>query len=481
MQQPGDYGATQVAKNADASDTADAVDVDRRRVIAFACLLCLILVSEGYDIGVLNGAVVLMQEDLGFSTLDISMVVTATPLFVMPGSLVGGAFADAFGRRFALGVCCLLLVLGPLGMALSVSVGLMLAFRALVGFAIGVSFVVVSLFIAEVAPTDMRGRLTALNEVFLTFGILFGYAANWLLLGIPNDWRWMLGLGSLLPLFMLLTVSMPQFPESPRWLFKKGRADEAERVLTMFVGKEEAHRDIKSMSAQLDSASSTDEEFVTWHQIFCSWHDPKVRRMFLAGVTVVCGQMLCGYLAMTYYSSTVLKHTMSERAAFMATTVMGVVKLLVLVLALVILDRVGRRPMLLTSSCICGLACVWLAIAFTADFGDVMQGFGFSLFMAGFSLGIGPLTFVYASEVFATRWRAKGIAVSVFVSRIFGVISTYVFPLLLQRIGLSKTFWFMSALNVLVAGLLWAFVYETHGKSLEELERLFEDSPEKSA
>jgi sugar porter (SP) family MFS transporter len=327
------------------------------------------------------------------------------------------------------------------------------------------------MYIAELAPMDMRGRLTTLEEVFLNFGVLAGYVMNWLLLGIQNDWRWMLGLGSLLPLAVLLLVMLPCMPESPRWLVTRGRHEEAEKILTTFVGKEEAQRDMKAMLAQQDHS----QDFVTWHQVLFSCHDTKIRNMLIAGTIVAVGQMLCGYLAMAYYSSTVLKNTMGERPAFIATIVMGIVKLVVALVTLAVLEQVGRRSMLLLSASVCSISCAWLAIAFAVDATSLMPAIGFSLFMAGFSLGLGPITFVYVAEVFPTKWRAKGMAVCLCLSRVFGFASTFVFLLLVDAMGTSGCFWLMSLVNVLLFGLIWTLVFETHGKSLESVDEVFAD------
>lgn len=446
----------------------------RTRVILFTCFICLVVVAEGYDFGVLNGAMVRIKDDLKISTLHVSLLVTATPLFVMPGSLVGGALADAVGRRGALAACCSMLVVGPVGMALSPSVGLLLATRAIVGFGIGMGLVIVSMYIAEVAPAELRGRLIALEDIFLNIGMVTGYLMNWLLLGMKDDWRWMLGLGAVLPLIVLAMICLPQMPESPRWLISRGRNDEAEKVLIAFVGAEEAQLAMREITAQLQQNT---EEFVTWHQVLCSWHDGKIRRMLLAGLVVAVAQVGGGYLAISYYSSTVLKRTMSEEAAFRATIVMGIVKLSVALMTLAVLERVGRRPMLQASVSVCGLAAAWLAVSFTIDIGNFAQAFGFALFMAGFSLGLGPVGFVYVSEVFITRWRGKALAFVLFVSRVVGALSTFTFPLALESLGASMTFWILCAANLIFGVFICVFVFETHGRTLENMEALFDSSP----
>jgi len=468
MQEKSNYGST--PQTCLTNEAAPLDSTHRTRILMFTCFLCLLVVAEGYDFGVLNGALVRMQDDLRISTLQTSLVVTATPLFVMPGTLCGGALADAFGRRAALVACCSLLVAGPLAMAVAWSIGLLLATRAVVGFGIGMGLVVVSMYIAELAPMEMRGRLIMLEDIFLNLGMALGYLMNWLLLGIPSDWRWMLGLGSVLPVVVLIVICHPRMPESPRWLVTRGLVEEAEKSLCLFVGKDEAKLAMEAMLAQLDE----NQEFVSWRQVLCSWHDGKIRRMLFAGIVVAVAQMGCGYLIMAYYSSTVLKKTMGEEAAFIATIVMGAVKLLVALLTLMMIESVGRRPMLMASGSVCGLACAWLAVVFTNGMGPLAQSLGFAMFMAGFSLGLGPIAFVYVSEVFVTKWRGKAFAFAVFLSRILGAGSTFAFPLLLEGIGASACFWIMASANAALIALMAVFVVETHGQALEGMEDIFE-------
>lgn len=444
-----------------------------RRVLLFTCFLCLVVVAEGYDIGVLNGAVVRMKEHFDMTTLQMSLVVAMTPGFIMPGSLVGGQMADAFGRWASLVVCCCLLTAGPLCMALAQSVPVLIAARAIVGFGIGMGYVIVSMYIAEIAPSHMRGRLTTLEEVFLNIGILAGYCMNWGLLGTPDDWRWMLAFGSVLPLVVLLCIFHPDMPESPRWLFARGHAEESEKVLTTFVGCEEAGWAIEAMKAQ-QRGQSTGDEFVTWGKvaqvIFSS--DPAskgLRRMLLAGVVVACSQTGSGYVVVAFYSSTVLKATMSERGAFIATTVMGLVKLAVVLVSLAVLEKFGRRTMLLASAGVCVAASAWLAVALGTGGHWLAQAFGFSFFMAGVSLGLGPVTFVYVTEVMITEWRAKGMALALFCSRLIAFTQTFTFPLIIDGIGATGGFWCLCVANVVIVWLVWALVYETKGRSLEQL------------
>jgi len=449
----------------------------------FACLLWALIMSEGYDFGVLNGAIVRIKADLNCTSFEVSLLVSITPLAFMPGSLIGGALADWAGRWRSLVFCCVLLVAGPLGMATCSSKASLFFWRALVGAGIGAGLVVVSMYLAEVSPADMRGRLTLIEDVGLTLGMLLGYSSNFALLGMEDDWRWMLGLGAVVPLLVLCLLFLPQVPESPRWLFAMGKEDLAEETLTAFVGHAEAQSSMAAMRDQQRQAeerqwqsgckSSGSRQMSNWSSSVGELQrSAGLRRMLAASAAVGIGQMACGYLAMAYYSSSVLKETLGQRRAFMATIGMGVAKLLVELVVVLVLERVGRRPLLLASAVCTTFASAWLAVAFTFSLGPTALVLGFLFFMAGFSLGLGPVCFVYMAEVFPTEWRAKSMAIVLFFGRVVGVTTTIAFPLLVERVGAGPTFTIQAAMNVVVIAVMWRFVYETGGQSLEELTKL---------
>lgn len=453
------------------SMTQEEQDEVRRRAVFFACFLCLVAVGEGYDIGVLNGAAVRVKEVFSCSTLEISLIVSATPICVMPGSILGGALADCVGRWRATVATCVVLTIGPIAMALSQSVPMLICTRGIVGLGIGMGLTVVGVYIAEVAPTAIRGRLTALTGVAINTGILTGYFVNWWLLGTQDDWRWMLGLGAVLPFVLVFLLCLPQMDESPRWLFVQGREDEAEEVLSHYVGAKQAAADMTAMRQQAkQAAAETGESLVTWGELFRAFGTPgSVRRMLLVCILVIASQLLCGYLPLAYYSSTLLKDSAGERTAFLATIAMGVVKLTVAIVTVLVLDRFGRRPMLLASGCITALACLWLAVTFRLRTHWVWQAFGFMLFMAGYELGLGPVAFVYIAEVCSTAWRAKSSSFAIFTSRFVGSAHLFGFPLAVEAFGTSNTFFAQSALGVIITVAMWFMVTETKGRSLERL------------
>lgn len=221
--------------------------------------------------------------------------------------------------------------------------------------------------------------------------------------------------------------------------------------------------------------ASDPETLVTWGRVFkafCNEAGP-VRRMLLAGMTIPLVAMLTGYLSVAYYSSTLLKGAAGQRMAFLATVVMGTVKLLVGIVVVSVLDRCGRRPLLLASMITMMVACCWLAVAFGMGLHWLWLASGFCLFMAGFELGMGPLMFLYPAEVLNTAWRSKASGVAIFLSRIIGAPALFFFPLIIAAVGPSVTFGLQSAMNLALGVFVWMVIYETKGLTLEGMAHLF--------
>lgn len=322
------------------------------------CLVCLIVVGEGYDFGVLNGVALIMKKDLGLSTFEISTIIAITPVGLAAGAGVGGMIADVCGRKRGLQTTCAILTFGPIMMAFSSEFWGLLIGRFITGAGIGAGLTIVSIYIAETTPAEMRAKFTLFEEVFLAMGVMVGYLLNYLIVGMENDWRWMLGLGAIVPLIVFLLLFGSCVPESPRWLFLQGRLDESKVVLEYFLFPDEVERAWGRLRDEQEGGSG---KTVSWSQLVSSG-DPTFWKPFLAAAIVGSVQGAGGYIVLTYYSSMAMAAAgMPFKTAFLATNVMGAMKLVFLIVAFALLDRCGRRPLLLVSSLLTALAFVWIA------------------------------------------------------------------------------------------------------------------------
>lgn len=441
-----------------------------RKATLFASLICIACLAEGYDYGVTNGAIVRMKEDLNLSTLESAIFVTAMTFSIMFGAPLGGVFGDYFGRKVGLLTQCFALSVGPILTAIAPNIWMMTIARLATGFGIGMGVVIVSMYISEMSPMHLRGRLTALEDVWINSGILLGYLVSYLLLGVKNDWRWMIGLGCVPTLILGAVILLTQVPESPRWLYMQGRLDEAHTVLQRFMSPTEVER------IMMDYQDSQNEKFATWNELLCPGPEKAyVRRMLVASVFVATANAACGALVLGYYSSTLLAKEFSLKLAQLATVIMGAVKLVVVILVILFaMDRVGRRPLLLLSTIITGLSCVWIACAFWLSWGWLMVAMGFWLFHVGLSLGQGPLAWVYCSEAFPTAFRAKGMGLSFLLRGVLGVTMVFLFPLVAEEYGNILSFVGLAIVNAIFLVILWLVVFETATKSLEQMHTAFQ-------
>jgi len=302
------------------------------------------------------------------------------------------------------------------------------------------------------------------------------------LLGEHNDWRWMLVIGSILPIPLIVVLLVVYFsgapdnallPETPRWLTQRKRFDGAYQVLERYHGPIEATRRLSELR---EDCEKDREDFVSWSSILCAWNNGPLFRMLLTGILVAVGEMLCGGPSIGYYSSAIMSKDLGKSTAFLATIVMGVVRLVGVILATLLMDDAGRRSLLLVSAAMMTLGCVW--IGFTSFFYAGVQWMlpaGLFLMMLGFVLGLGSVSLVYISEIFPTRIRQKGMVLCMFWARFAGASSAMVYPTLIDSYGISTTFFLQGGINFVLLCLIWLMVRETKGLSLEQAYKLFDD------
>eukprot|EP00929_Paragymnodinium_shiwhaense_P025451 TRINITY_DN15391_c0_g1_i2.p1 TRINITY_DN15391_c0_g1~~TRINITY_DN15391_c0_g1_i2.p1 ORF type:complete len:482 (+),score=82.19 TRINITY_DN15391_c0_g1_i2:115-1560(+) len=435
-----------------------------------------ISLAEGYDIGVVNGAVVLFKEDLNMRNWQVGLSLGAFPLCVAIFAPLAGKLADTVGRKPTMMVSCTLLIIGGLVMAFAPSFPVLLLGRMIAGSGCGTGLTAVTAYMAEVAPSHERGFYASLEELFVNVGNVVGYLLNFALVGLPHDWRIMLGLGAV-PAAMVLSVLLLPFswsglPESPRYLQRVGRLEEAHEVLLELVnGNEE---EANAALAAWQEEAKAEAGMATWSEAFGAFFGSR-RKMALAGIG--CGMLnnFTGIQLMMVTTTTLLMGAgMDKREAMWTTVWLGVIKATVmLIVALFILDRWGRRPLLLTSLSVCSAAAVLGSTGAYFNLGDHWEVAGLCLFVTGYSIGVGPVPWVYMPEVLDSRFRSKGCALGISGSRCNGCTHIFLFPILYPIVGTLGLFLFLMTVNVLGFAYVCLFCPESRGMTLEELQELF--------
>ncbi|KAL5975896.1 hypothetical protein ACLOJK_020224 [Asimina triloba] len=462
------------------------------RVAVLASMTSILL---GYDIGVMSGAVLFIRDDLGITWTQEELLIGSLNVCSLLGSLSAGTVSDRIGRRYTIVLSSATFLIGALLMSLAPSFSFLMAGRVVAGIGVGFSLMIGPVYTAELSPTLTRGLLTSLPEVFINVGILLGYIFNYALAGLPVSLSWRLMLGVAAFPAAAVGIGVLALPESPRWLVMQGQRREAKWVLLKTAdnqGEAELRLveiEAAAAAATRASAGSDDEKSGkgVWMELL--WRPtPAVRRMLAVAVGLNFFMQASGNDAVVYYSPEVFRAAGIQRKKAMVavTIVMGFTKTCFVLLSACFLDSFGRRPLLLVGSTGKAVALAALGISSkileAAAAAEEKPTWALTLCVVAvcadvsfFSIGLGPITWVYSSEIFPTRLRAQGSSIAVGVNRIVSGVVTMTFLSLAREISFGYVFFIFAGISAAGAVFFYLFLPETKGKSLEETGILFED------
>jgi sugar porter (SP) family MFS transporter len=416
----------------------------------------------GFDTAIVAGATRYMKEQFTLDSLQEGWAVSVVLIGCMFGAGLAGPISDRIGRRRFMLISAVLFLVSAVGCALPRTIAEFVVFRFIGGLGIGSAAVLSPLYIAEIAPARVRGALVSVNQLAIVTGILLAYFVNWAFAGAgPANWRWMYAMGavpSVVFFFLLLGV-----PESPRWLVKNGREDEARTVLTRADTAEAAAAGIRDIQ---DALALEEGSF---REIF----RPAFRRPLLIAVVLAVFQQITGINAILYYAPRIFEGAGFERmSAIGQSTIVGLVNMLFTVVAIVLADKVGRRPLLLVATGGMGVSLVLLGAAFKFP---VLPASALLLiillYIAFFASAMGPLVWVVMAEIFPIKVRGAAMGLATLVLWLADFAVTLTFPVISDRFHPATAFWLYAAMCALDLVFMWFFLPETKGKTLEEIER----------
>src|SRR5829696_3627912 len=290
----------------------------------------------GYDTSVISGAILFINNDFALTPFLKGLVVASILIGAALGAAVAGPFSDRLGRRNLILIAAVTFTVGAIGAALSPSAGVLIFFRFVIGLAVGAAALTVPLYLSEVAPTEIRGAISSLNQLNIVFGILFAFIVN-ALLASAGAWRWMLGLAAIPSLVLL--IGMYFLPETPRWLVSQDRDEDARDVLRRSRDEETVEKEIQ------DIREVEEQEEGGLRELTASW----VRPALVVAIGLAIFQQIIGINTIIYYAPTTLTNVgYGNEAAIYANLIIGVVNVAMTFVAIWIIDRVGRKPLLLT-------------------------------------------------------------------------------------------------------------------------------------
>ncbi|PIN16507.1 putative transporter (major facilitator superfamily) [Handroanthus impetiginosus] len=436
-------------------------------VFPYVGVACLGAILFGYHLGVVNGSLEYLAKDLGIAenTVLQGWVVSTLLAGATVGSFTGGSLADKFGRTKTFILDAIPLAIGAFLCATAQSVEAMIIGRLLAGIGIGISSAIVPLYISEISPTEIRGTLGSVNQLFICIGILAALVAGLPLAGNPLWWRTMFGI-AVIP-SVLLALGMAFSPESPRWLYQQGKTSDAEVSVRRLFGKER----VAEVMSDLDAASrGSYEPEAGWFDLFSS----RYWKIVSVGAALFLFQQLAGINAVVYYSTSVFRSA-GITSDVAASALVGAANVFGTTVASSLMDKQGRKSLLLTSFAGMAASMLLLSLSFTwkvlAPYSGTLAVVGTVLYVLSFSLGAGPVPALLLPEIFASRIRAKAVALSLGMHWISNFVIGLYFLSVVTKFGISTVYLGFASVCLLAVMYIAGNVVETKGRSLEEIER----------
>ena len=419
----------------------------------------------GFDVAIISGAVPFIQPYFGWNELQLGWGVSSLLVGAIVGAFGSGVLSDIYGRKKVLIFVALFFAVSCTFTALATSSVIFISARLFGGLAVGAASVLSPMYVAEVAPPRNRGMLVAIYQLAIVLGILCSYTINYGLHNIDNNWRWMFATG-ILP-SVLFFVGLFFIPESPRWLYKAGRKDDSLKVLTRIGGESLAKIEIQEISDSLKGDMSS----VSISELF----KPGVRKVMLIGFILAVFVQISGINTVIDYAPKILLAAGVEiNNALLQTSLVGLINFIFTFVAILFIDKLGRRTLYLIGSMGMVITLVLLAISFYLKMEGIFTLICILAFIACFASCIGPVFWTLLSEIFPNRIRGKAIAFASFTQWIFNFFVVLLFPHFLASVGGTKTFLFLAMMSLLQWLFTFLYVPETKGKSLEEIERGWE-------
>jgi sugar porter (SP) family MFS transporter len=422
----------------------------------------------GFDTAVIAGAVPALRSFFDLSDSAIGLVVAAASIGCIPGAFFAGRFADRYGRKNMMLVTAVLYIIAAVGSGIAGSVAELVAYRFIGGIAIGMASALAPIYISEVAPADFRGRLGMMQQLAIVTGILISFISNYLIAGSSlsyitpaNHWRFMLA-AAVIP-SVLFFVLLLLVPESPRWLMLKEKMAPARRIFSRIYPGDVVDQEMELVENDLRSSRMK----VKFREIFSS----RYRKIVLIGLVFAAIAQLTGINIIFYYAPLIFAKTHMGGSALFQTVLTGVVNLIFTLVAFALIDRVGRKKLLLAGSAVMGL-CMFVIgwLFYRNELTGHLVLITIFVYIAAFACTWGAVLWVYVAEIFPNKIRGHATSFAIFGNWLANAIVSFTFPVMLSGLGGAVTFFVYGVINAAMILFVARYVFETKGIALEKIE-----------
>ena len=445
--------------------------------IAFVVFICLIAAIGGllfgYDTAVIAGAIGFLRTRFELGAAQMGWTASSALVGCIIGVALAGALSDSIGRKKVLILSAILFTISAIGSAIPRNLTEFIIFRMLGGFGVGAASMTSPMYIAEISPARIRGRMVSINQFAIISGMLVVYFVNYFIANYGTEtwnvevgWRWMFA-SETLPALLFL-VFLFWVPESPRWLIKQRRESQAFGILSRVGGKKHAEQEVLEIKNTISLESSSLSQLL----------QPNMRSVLLIGIVLAVLQQVTGINVFVYYAPEIFKKLgTGTNTALLQTIVIGVVNLSFTIIAIWFVDRLGRKPLMIAGATGMGVSLCALGIAAYLQKAELWMLFFIIGYIACFALSVGPVTWVILSEIFPTKIRGRAMAISTVCLWTANYVVSQTFPImnenewLVARFHHGFPFWIYGALCAVLAVFVWQTVPETKNKTLEEIER----------
>ncbi|MBM2657290.1 glucose transporter GlcP [Staphylococcus pseudoxylosus] len=415
----------------------------------------------GYDMGVISGALLFIRDDIPLNSFTEGLVVSSMLVGAIFGSGASGPMSDRLGRRRVVFIIAIIYIVGALILALAPSMPILVLGRLVIGLAVGGSTAIVPVYLSEMAPTEQRGSLSSLNQLMITIGILSSYLINYAFTPIEG-WRWMLGLAIVPSVILLIGVAF--MPESPRWLLEHRSEKAARDVMKLTFKDSEIDKEIADMK-EINSISES-----TWNVLKSPW----LRPTLIIGSIFALLQQIIGINAIIYYAPTIFnKAGLGNATSILGTVGIGTVNVLITIVAIMIIDKIDRKRLLvignigMVASLLIMAILIW-TIGIQSSAWIIVACL--TLFIIFFGFTWGPVLWVMLPELFPMRARGAATGVAALVLSIGSLLVAQFFPILTEVLSVEQVFLIFAAIGICALIFVIKYLPETRGRSLEEIE-----------
>jgi SP family galactose:H+ symporter-like MFS transporter len=422
----------------------------------------------GFDTGIISGALLFIKRDLQLDAFQQSSIVSVLLLGAVAGALASGRVSDRIGRRAILGLLGVVFTVGIVITAVADAYGTMLVGRVIMGGGVGGVSATVPTYLGEIAPAQIRGRMLTLNQLLITVGLLGAYLVNLAFAG-SGDWRAMFWIGAIPS--TLLALAALRLPESPRWQFSTGHTEGARAFLASVTEPGEDQRVLERYEredAERRSAEAEDESSSTGMAALAA---ARVRPALVVALTLAVLQQFAGINTILYYAPTIMEETgLSASNSIVYSVAIGVINLLMTIVSIRLVDRLGRRALLLASLAGMAVSIAFLGLAFIADLAPGVILVAMLLYIVSFAIGMGPIFWVLLGEVFPPHKRAQGAAAGSTANWLSNFVVSLLFLPVVAWIGQGETFLIFAAVCLLGLAFVARRVPETRNRNYLEID-----------